>query len=90
MSVGLNCADVEVGGQLNALATLPRERSPRYTLNRRLGESQSRSGWFGEEENMLALPGIEKFFGYAALSLVTIPTTRFRLPLTFRNLASYT
>jgi hypothetical protein len=36
---------------------------------------QSRSGRFGEEKNLLALPGIEpRFFGRQTSSLVTIPT----------------
>jgi hypothetical protein len=36
----------------------PRGKSPRYTLDRRLGVSQSRSGRCGKYKN-LALPGIE-------------------------------
>ena len=36
----------------------PPERTPRYTLNRRLGELQGRSGRFGEEEKYLAHDGI--------------------------------
>jgi hypothetical protein len=40
------------------LPRYPRGRGPRYPLDRRLGEPQSRSGRCGEEKN-LALPGIE-------------------------------
>lgn len=77
----LNCADVEVIAQLHAVAALLREKSAGYTLNRRLDERHSRSGRFGEDKNMLSPPAIERFFGYAALSLVTIATTLSRLPL---------
>jgi hypothetical protein len=40
------------------LPLYPLGKSPRYPLDRRLGESQSRSGRCGEEKH-LALPGIE-------------------------------
>jgi hypothetical protein len=35
----------------------PREKSPRYTLDKRLGRSQNRSGRVGEEKNSEPLPG---------------------------------
>jgi hypothetical protein len=38
---------------------IPRERSPRYSLDRRLGGPQSRSGRGGEEKNSQPLPGLE-------------------------------
>jgi hypothetical protein len=37
----------------------PRENSPWYPLDRRLGGTQSRSGRGGEENNSQPLPGIE-------------------------------
>jgi hypothetical protein len=40
------------------LSLKPRGMNPQYPLDRRLGESQNRSGGCGEEKN-LALPGIE-------------------------------
>ena len=49
--------------------------SPRYSLNRTLCGSQSRSGCFGVEKNTLYLSGFERgFVGYLALSSVTIAT----------------
>jgi hypothetical protein len=39
---------LEVSGQLHAPAALRREKSPRYTLDRRLGGTHSRSGRDGE------------------------------------------
>jgi hypothetical protein len=38
----------------------PREKSPRYPLDRRLGGHQSRSGGCGDDKNHLNLPGIEQ------------------------------
>jgi len=32
-------------------------------LNRRLNESQSQSGHFGDKENLFSLPGIEPLLG---------------------------
>jgi hypothetical protein len=46
---------MEVRGQLHALATLPRGKSPRYPLNMRLGRPQNLSGLCGGEKNC-ALP----------------------------------
>jgi hypothetical protein len=37
----------------------PQGKSPRYPLDRRLGESQSRSGYGDEEKNPQLPPGIE-------------------------------
>jgi hypothetical protein len=43
---------MEVSGQLHALAALPPEgKSPCYPLDRRLGGTQCRSGRGGEEKN---------------------------------------
>jgi hypothetical protein len=44
---------MEVGGQCHIPATLPPEKSLRYTLYKKLG------GPFGKEKNLLLLPGIE-------------------------------
>ena len=33
-------------------------RNPRYSLNRKLYVPQNHSGHFGEEENLMPLPGI--------------------------------
>jgi hypothetical protein len=55
--------------------------SPQYSLHRRLGGPQSRSGCHGEEKNLLPLPGIEpQFLCRPAHSVVTIPTELSRLP----------
>jgi hypothetical protein len=40
----------------------PRGKSPGYPLNRRLRQLESLSGRFGEEENILPLPGFELQF----------------------------
>jgi hypothetical protein len=37
-----------LSGQLHAPVALPSGKSPRYPFYRRLGEPQSRSGWYGE------------------------------------------
>jgi hypothetical protein len=37
----------------------PRKRAPQYPLDKKLGESQSRSGRGGEEKNSQSQPGIE-------------------------------
>jgi len=40
------------------------------------------SGRFGDEVNMLPVPGIDlRFFGRPSHSLVTVPTALFRLPV---------
>jgi hypothetical protein len=50
---------MEVSGQLHAPVALPQRKGPRYPLDRRLVEPQSRSGRGGEEKNSQAPPGIE-------------------------------
>jgi hypothetical protein len=50
---------MEVSGQLHAPAALPQEKSPWYSLDRRLGGAQSRSGRGGEEKNSQPLTGLE-------------------------------
>jgi hypothetical protein len=50
---------MEVSGQLHAPATLPHGKSPWYTLDRRLGGSQSRYGRGGEEKNPQPLLRLE-------------------------------
>jgi len=42
---------MELTGQLHGPAALPRGKSPRYPLDRRLGGPQSRSGRGGEVKN---------------------------------------
>jgi hypothetical protein len=39
---------MEVSGQLETLPFYPCKKSPRYPLERRLGEAQSRSGRYGK------------------------------------------
>jgi hypothetical protein len=54
---------------------MPQEQSPWYTPYRWLSVSQSRYGWFGEEENLLLLPGIESSsLRHPTHSLITILT----------------
>jgi hypothetical protein len=50
---------MEASGQLHASAALLLGKSPRCTLDRRLGGPQSRSGRGGEEKNSQPPPGIE-------------------------------
>ena len=55
---------MEVSGQRHAPATLcpsphPLGKEPRYPLNRSLDGTQSGSGRFGEQKNLLPLPAIE-------------------------------
>jgi hypothetical protein len=50
---------MEVSGQLHAPAALPPGKQPRYTLDRKLGGPQGRSGSGGEEKNSQPLPGLE-------------------------------
>jgi hypothetical protein len=51
---------MEVSGQIHAPAALPPGKYPRYTLDRRLGGPQSRSGHSGgEEKSCQSSPGIE-------------------------------
>ena len=63
---------MEVSGELYALTSLPVKYHP-VTLNRRLVGSHIRSGPFGKEKHLLALPGIgPKFLVCSACSLVVI------------------
>jgi len=50
---------MEVSDELHASAALPEGKSPWYSLDRRLGGPQSRSGRGGEEKNSQPPPGIE-------------------------------
>jgi hypothetical protein len=52
MHIFLTSALAGVSDQFHAPATLPREKSPRYPLDRKLGGPQSRSGRRGEEKNL--------------------------------------
>jgi hypothetical protein len=53
---------MEESGRLHALAVISQ-----YSIDRRLGGSQSRSGFYGEEKN-LVLPGIESGPSSSSLS----------------------
>jgi hypothetical protein len=51
------------------LASRPCPFTPQYILDRRLGGPESRSGRYGEEKNLLFVPGIEiQFLGHQACS----------------------
>jgi hypothetical protein len=50
---------MEVNGQLHTLASLPQGMSPLYQFYKGLGGPQSRSGRYGEQKNLLPLPGTE-------------------------------
>jgi hypothetical protein len=50
---------MEISGHLHTPAALPQGKRPWYPLDRRLGESQSRSGRGVEEKNSQPPPGIE-------------------------------
>jgi hypothetical protein len=64
-----------VSGQIHAPAALPPGKRLPYTLHRRLGGPQSRSGRGGEEKNSQPLPGIEPWKpDRPVLSVVAIPT----------------
>jgi len=45
--------------QLQASAALPQGKHPRYQITRKEGEPQGWSGRFGDDINLLPLPGIE-------------------------------
>ena len=63
----MSCAGVE-----SISGPPPEEQRIAYTLNRRLGGPQGRSGSFGEKKNLLSLPRNEsQFVGRPVRSLVT-------------------
>jgi hypothetical protein len=62
------------------LLLYPKLKSPRYSLDRRLGGLQSRLGRCGEEEN-LALPGIEPVEEKYLMSLPDVEPQFLRLPV---------
>jgi hypothetical protein len=64
---------MEVSGQLQAPASLPRGKSPRHPLVRRLGRPQGRSGQ-GGEENTRHCPCRESNLGRPSRNLVTMLT----------------
>jgi hypothetical protein len=71
-----------VSGQLHASAALPPDKSPRYPLDRRLGEPQGLSGHDGKVK--LSPSGIEPWNPvHPARSLVAIPTELLRLSYNF-------
>jgi hypothetical protein len=62
---------MDVSGQLHAPAALPREKSPWYPLDRRLGGPQSRTGCGGEEKNSQPPPGdVLHLLSYYPISIV--------------------
>jgi hypothetical protein len=62
---------MEDSGQFHPPAALHRENSPRYALDKQLGESQR----LWSKEKSLTLPGIEpRFLGSPARNLVCIQT----------------
>jgi hypothetical protein len=66
---------MEVSDQLNTPVTVPLGVIPWYLLYRRLGEVQSWSECYGEEKNLLPLPGSKpRFLICPACSIVTVPT----------------
>jgi hypothetical protein len=69
---------MEVNGQLHAPAALPRDKSPWYALDRRLGGHQSRSGRCGEKKISQPLPGLEPPIMHPIVQPYT--TERSRLP----------
>jgi len=50
---------MEVNGQPHATAAVLPKENTRYPLSRRLGGQHSRSGSFGEDENISPLPRFE-------------------------------
>jgi hypothetical protein len=71
-----------MSGQLHAPATLPPAKESRYSLDRRTGWPQNRSGRCGEEKN-LALPGIEPW--WSSPLTIAIPTELSRLLVLARS-----
>jgi hypothetical protein len=60
---------------LYRLSLYPWKNTPRYSLYRRLGGAQSRSRRYGEDKNLLPMPGIEtRFLDRRARILVPILT----------------
>jgi hypothetical protein len=57
-----------------------RGKIPRYTLCKRLGGPRSRSGRYGENKTLLALPEIDpRLLGCPTHSIIAIPTEPYRL-----------
>jgi hypothetical protein len=50
---------MEVSGQIRARPLYPKEKSPWYPLDRRLGGPHSRFGRGSEEKNSQLLPGLD-------------------------------
>jgi hypothetical protein len=66
---------MEVSGQLSTPAAFPPGKQPPYPLYKRLGGPQSLFRHYGEEKNLLPLPGMKpRFLGRSAISLVARPT----------------
>jgi hypothetical protein len=68
----------EVSG--HPLPLWPQRNKPWYPFCKRPDERQSRSGLYGQEKNLLPLPGTEpRFIAHLFRSLVSIPTELSRL-----------
>jgi hypothetical protein len=66
---------MEISGNIQAPADLPpREKRPRYPLDRRLGGPQSRFGRVGEEKDIASFPRRESNSGTLAHNTVTVLT----------------
>jgi hypothetical protein len=50
-----------MSGQLHSQTTLQQEKKLQYPLYRKLSGPQSQSGRFGEEKNLLIVPGFESW-----------------------------
>jgi hypothetical protein len=57
-----NCFTSVTCGQPHALAALPQGKNPRYPLNMRLSDSQSRSGPFEEREGFTSCRELNNVF----------------------------
>ena len=66
--------DMAICGQHHAPVVVPPGKKHRYPFNTRLGGPQSRSERFGEDKNLVSLPGFEP----RIIQLVTlaVPTER--------------
>jgi hypothetical protein len=71
---------MEMSDQPHVPAALPAEKGPRYSLDRKLDGSPSRSGCGGEERKSLPFPFRESKLGLPACCLVTTLTELFWPP----------
>jgi hypothetical protein len=77
---------MEVSGQLHVPPALPPGKEPLVSMDRRMGESQTRSGRGGEEKNFYPLPGLEPLITQAVAQRYTTELCRvLSVGLTRRN-----